>query len=166
MNAISILSIASRLMVLASPLTSMSTDMGAFRGWISNVLRHRKQKSRSGGIPEGIRPRRLTLQRAPRQSRVALHPVIRLLFNYTSRNGECNRPLSTTHWVRSSKRSLTWHLPVPKMTVPSRAEPLVIYAGKRSPPVSRTPKYNGLWMAKRLIVVLSQSRLPAFLKPG
>ena len=61
------------------PLTSRSTEMEVFRGWIPTILHHRKQKSRRGGTPEGIRPRRLTLQRAPRQSRVALHLVIRQL---------------------------------------------------------------------------------------
>ena len=35
------------------------------------------KKSRRGGTPGGVRPRRLTLQRAPRQGRVALHLVIR-----------------------------------------------------------------------------------------
>ena len=38
-----------------------------------------KQKSRRGGTPEGVRPRRLTRQQAPRPSRVALHLVVRRL---------------------------------------------------------------------------------------
>jgi hypothetical protein len=45
-----------------------------------NVLDAKNKKSRRGGTPEGIRPRRLTLQQAPRQSRVALYPVIRSTF--------------------------------------------------------------------------------------
>ena len=40
---------------------------------------HRKQKSRRGATPEGVRPRRLTLQRTPRQGRVVLRLVIRRL---------------------------------------------------------------------------------------
>ena len=35
------------------------------------------KKSRRDGTPEGIRPRRLTRQRAPRHGRVALYLVIR-----------------------------------------------------------------------------------------
>ena len=46
---------------------------------VAAVPQHRKQKSRRGGTPEGIRPRRLTLQRAPRYGRVALYLVIRQL---------------------------------------------------------------------------------------
>ena len=47
----------------------------------SSVLpkRHRTKKADAVDHPLGIRPRRLTLQRAPRQSRVALHLVIRRL---------------------------------------------------------------------------------------
>ena len=43
-------------------------------------LAPQKQKSRRGGTPESIRPRRLTLQRVPRPGRVALHLVIRPAF--------------------------------------------------------------------------------------
>ena len=46
---------------------------------VAAVPQHRKQKSRRGGTPEGIRPRRLTRQRAPRHGRVALYLVIRQL---------------------------------------------------------------------------------------
>jgi hypothetical protein len=42
---------------------------------------HKQQKNRHGGEPEGVRPRRLTLQLAPRQSQVALHIVIRRLLS-------------------------------------------------------------------------------------
>ncbi len=38
---------------------------------------HRQQKNRRGRTPKSVQPRRLTLQLAPRQSRVALHIVIR-----------------------------------------------------------------------------------------
>src|SRR5205085_11014916 len=37
----------------------------------------KRKKSRRGGTPEGVRPRRLTRQQAPRSVRVALHLVIR-----------------------------------------------------------------------------------------
>ena len=37
----------------------------------------KNKKSRRGETPEGVRPRRLTLQRTHRQSRVVLHLVIR-----------------------------------------------------------------------------------------
>ena len=42
------------------------------------------KKSRRGGSPEGVPPRRLTLERAPRHGRVALHLVIRQ-FHWQSR---------------------------------------------------------------------------------
>src|SRR4051812_28482203 len=42
-----------------------------------------RKKSRHGGIPSGTRPRRLTLQQAPRHGRVASHLVIRLLQRLT-----------------------------------------------------------------------------------
>ena len=47
---------------------------------VMNVLDAKNKKSRRGGTHEGVRPRRLTLQQAPRQSRVALYPVIRSTF--------------------------------------------------------------------------------------
>ena len=40
---------------------------------LANVPRCQNRKSRRGGTPEGIRPRRLTRQRAPRHGRAALH---------------------------------------------------------------------------------------------
>jgi hypothetical protein len=49
----------------------------AFRRRIPTVLHHRKQKSRHGGTPTGIRPSRLTLQQTPRQNRVVFRLVIR-----------------------------------------------------------------------------------------
>jgi len=42
--------------------------------------RHKNEKSRRGGTPESIRPRRLTRQQASRQSRVAVHLVFRPAF--------------------------------------------------------------------------------------
>jgi len=41
------------------------------------LLVAKNEKSRRGGTPQGVRPRRLTLQPASRQSRVALYLVIR-----------------------------------------------------------------------------------------
>jgi hypothetical protein len=46
---------------------------------VASVSRRQEQKSRRGGTPGGIRPRRLTRQRAPRRRRVALHLVVRPL---------------------------------------------------------------------------------------
>ena len=51
---------------------------GNHLGAIIGVPTQRK-KSRRDGTPEGIRPRRLTLQRASRHSRVALQLVVRRL---------------------------------------------------------------------------------------
>jgi hypothetical protein len=83
----------------------------------------RKQKNRRGGRPEGVRPRRLTLQRASRQSRTALHLVVRrqrinswwsrvqtrvphLMGNYTVRNRQRKR---VAFGIRKDSRSSTRH---------------------------------------------------------
>lgn len=47
--------------------------------WCRKSCVHRKQKSRRGVTPEGVQPRRLTLQRTPWQGRVVLRLVIRRL---------------------------------------------------------------------------------------
>ena len=56
----------------------MSKDIKIFRAWIPAT---ENKKNRRGRKPEGLRPRRLTLQLAPRQNRVALHIVIRRLLS-------------------------------------------------------------------------------------
>ena len=45
--------------------SSMSTAMETFRGWIPTVLYYRKQKSRRGGTPKGIRPVGLLFNEPP-----------------------------------------------------------------------------------------------------
>jgi hypothetical protein len=58
---------------------------------VTTCSHRKKQKSRCGETRESVWPRRLTLQRAPRKSRVALRLVIRRLYmDYTARNEECN----------------------------------------------------------------------------
>ena len=58
----------------------METDQSwlcCFMRRIPRILRRNNKKSRRGGTPCGIRPRRLTRQRAPRHGRVAPYLVIR-----------------------------------------------------------------------------------------
>ena len=57
----------------------LPTGSGSFRIAIMLFTSFKNEKSRRGGTPEGIPPRRLTRQRAPRHSRVALYLVIRQL---------------------------------------------------------------------------------------
>jgi len=51
----------------------MTAESPFFRANTSGHAATSKKKRRRGGTPRGARPRRLTRQRAPRTSRVALH---------------------------------------------------------------------------------------------
>ena len=63
-------------------------------------LGKRNKKSRRGGTPRGIRPRRLTRQRAPRPSRVAFYLVIRQLRFRFSYGAECeSTPAPSTTFI-------------------------------------------------------------------